>query len=376
MRTAVQGWKDRVIPQWLKPGTYIRSLSARLKSCPDACRSSARAFPQAVQPCQDTKHLKIVVRAGLIAACLLCSGVPMLMSQDAPANAAPVVQAPAGAAGPIAIVPLDAKNPDSAATVTGALEVSRGRAVIGASGTVTSGAQTTQVILPRRGMLRVCAATTVKLAADSGVAAGELPGLLIAMDHGALEMSFATTEAPVKNADVLMTPEFRILIDGPGAAEVKVRLGEHGDTCVDNSGENAPYVLVSSVFDGGAYRVQPGQRVMFQNGSLHEVVDQEKEPCGCPPDAPKGNEFPLAASEGLTAKPAPVVSASPGASGVQPQTTGTLAVNGADRALVVADAAKTDAQATPVTPAPAATKPHKQHSAFVRFFRRLFGAED
>jgi len=43
---------------------------------------------------------------------------------------------------------------------------------------------------------------------------------------------------------------------------------------------------------------------------------------------------------------------------------------------VVADAAKTDAQATPVTPAPAATKPHKQHSAFVRFFRRLFGAED
>jgi hypothetical protein len=298
----------------------------------------------------------------------------MLMSQDVPANAAPVVQALAGAAGPIAIVPLDAKNPDSAATVTGALEVSRGRAVIGVSGTVTSGAETTQVILPRRGTLRVCGATTVKLAADSGVAAGELPGLLIAMDHGALEMSFATTEAPVKNADVLMTPEFRILIDGPGAAEVKVRLGEHGDTCVDNSGANAPYVLVSSVFDGGAYRVQPGQRVMFQNGSLHEVVDQEKEPCGCPPDAPKGNEFPLAASEGLTAKPAPVVSG--GLAGGQPETSETLAVNGADRAAGAADAAKTDAAAAAVTPAAVTTKPHKQHSAFVRFFRRLFGAED
>jgi hypothetical protein len=215
-------------------------------------------------------------------------------------------------------------------------------------------------------MLRVCAATTVKLAADSGVAAGEMPGLLIAMDHGALEMSFATTQAPVKNADILMTPEFRILIDGPGAAEVKVRLGEHGDTCVDNAGADAPYVLVSSVFDGGAYRVQPGQRVMFQHGSLHEVVDQEKEPCGCPPDAPKGNEFPLAASEGLTAQPAPVVSAGP-------TTTGMLAVNGADRA---ADAGKTEAAATPAAPAPVAEKPHKQHSAFVRFLRRLFGAED
>ncbi len=83
-------------------------------------------------------------------------------------------------------------------------------------------------------------------------------------------------------ADTLLTPYFRILIGGPSAADVKVRLGDHGDTCVDNAGANAPYVVVTSVFDGGVYRVQPGQRVMFENGSLHEVVDEEKEPCGCP----------------------------------------------------------------------------------------------
>jgi len=39
---------------------------------------------------------------------------------------------------------------------------------------------------------------------------------------------------------------------------VKVRLGAQGDTCVDNAGVNVSYVLVSSVFEGGAYRVQPG----------------------------------------------------------------------------------------------------------------------
>jgi hypothetical protein len=297
--------------------------------------------------------------------------LPALCAQDAAA-----VQTPVAAGGPIAIVPLDSKAPGSAALVTGALEVSQGKAVIAASGSVTSGEDTTQVILPHRGMLRVCASTTVKLAADSSVPAGDVPGLLIAIDHGALEMSFATSQAPVRNADVLLTPDFRILIDGPGAAEVKVRLGPHGDTCVDNAGANAPYVLVSSVFDGGAYRVQPGQRVMFQHGSLHEVVDQEKEPCGCPPAAPKGNEFPLAQSEGLTKTQTPVVSA--GATGAQPETSGTLAVNGADRAPVAADAAKTGvapAQAGTAT-APMVTKPHKQHSAFVRFFRRLFGAED
>ena len=97
---------------------------------------------------------------------------------------------------------------------------------------MTSGTTTTQVTLPHRGMLRVCASTTVKLASDSSVPAGETPGLLMAMDHGAVELSFATGP----NSDILMTPDFRILIGGPGAAEVKVRLGEHGDTCVDNAG--------------------------------------------------------------------------------------------------------------------------------------------
>jgi len=39
------------------------------------------------------------------------------------------------------------------------------------------------------------------------------------------------------------------------------------------------------------------------------VVDQEQEPCGCPPDAPVGNEFPLAQSEGLAPLAAPAGSA-------------------------------------------------------------------
>src|SRR5215472_9034696 len=206
------------------------------------------------------------------------------------ATALPPVAATASAS-PIAIVPIDAS-----ASVTGALQVTAGKAIIATTGTVTSGTKTTEVTLPHRGVLRVCASTTVKLAADTSVPEGETPGLLMAMDHGAIETSFATG----RNSDVLLTPDFRILIGAPGSAEVKVRLGQHGDTCVDNPGSDAPYVLVTSVFDGGAYRVQPGQRVMFQHGSLQEVVDQEKEPCGClPAPSPGSNEFPAAQSAGL-----------------------------------------------------------------------------
>jgi hypothetical protein len=277
--------------------------------------------------------------------------------------------APAVISGPIAIVPLDGAHPDQAAVVTGALEVSQGKAVIVASGTITSGAQTTSVTLPRRGVLRVCASTTVKLAADSSVPAGETPGLMMALDHGAVELSFATG----RNSDILMTPDFRILIGGPGSADVKVRLGQHGDTCVDNAGVDAPYVLVTSVFDAGDYRVQPGQRVMFERGSLHEVVDHEKEPCGCPPAAANGNEFPLAQSEGLapTPKAAPAVvpldqSAAP-AQVVPP--------------LVYKSEEHAPQPAAEPTPAPAAAtseaKPaeKKKGSKLGRFFRKLFGAE-
>jgi len=299
----------------------------------------------------------------LIAAVL--SAAPLLCAQ---APAAP--QPPSPDAGPIAIVPLDSKNPDRAATVTGALEVSQGKAIIVASGAVTSGAETTEVVLPRRGVLRVCASTTVKLAADASVPAGEVPGLLMAMDHGAVEASFAAG----RNSDILLTPDFRILIAGPGAAEVKVRLGQQGDTCVDNAGIDAPYVLVTGVFDGGAYRVQPGQRVMFQHGSLHEVVDQEKEPCGCPPSAPKGNEFPLAQSEGLAplAKPAPsTANQSPAA----PQVVEPLVYKSPEQAPPpAATPAAAPAAGAAASPAAAKKKPGF-FSGIGKFFRRIFGAE-
>jgi hypothetical protein len=296
-----------------------------------------------------------------------------LQAEPAAANTgqtAPAQENSAVAPRPLAIVPLDSKVPGAAAEVTGGMQVFNGRAFIAANGTITAGGQTTQVTLPYRGTLRVCASTTVKLAADSSVPAGEVPGLMIAMDQGAIEASFATG----RDSDVVMTPDFRILIGAPGAAEVKVRLGQGGDTCVDNAGVNAPYVLVSSVFDGGAYRVQPGQRVMFQHGNLREVVDQEREPCGCPPEVKGPNDFPLAQSEGLapTLHPAPPPIEPVGHPG---DATGAMVYNAAEHAPPAAETAP----AAPATPAAApATTPGKKPGFFKRvghLFKRMFGAD-
>jgi hypothetical protein len=305
--------------------------------------------------------------AGLLSLAILLAGASSLCAQTPPVQATPAVQATETEAGPIAIVPLDSKNPDRAANVTGALKVSQGNAIIVASGTITSGAETTEVILPHRGVLRVCASTSVNLAADSSIPGGEIPGLMIAMDHGAVEASFATGQ----NSDILVTPDFRILIGGPGAAEVRVRLGQHGDTCVDNAGVNAPYVLVSSIFESGAYRVQAGQHVMFQHGSLREVVDNEKEPCGCPPAAPKGNEFPLAQSEGLAPTPkAPQADTTLNQRAAPPQVVPPLVHSNAAHAPQQAEGTA----ATTATKPPAKKRPGL-FSSVGKFFRRIFGAE-
>jgi hypothetical protein len=248
--------------------------------------------------------------------------------------------------------------------------------MIAKNGAISSGAGTTEVTLPHRGILRVCASTTVKLAADTGVPQDDVPGLMMVMDRGAIEASFATG----RNSDILLTPDFRILIGGPGSADVKVRLGPQGDTCVDNAGTNAPYVLVTSVFDGGIYRVQAGQRVMFQHGSVNSVVDQEKEPCGCPaPPHADSNEFPLAQSAGLAPLPPP------GPPGVVPpgtpqEATDTFVHKSGDPppdSAVVAVAQMPPPVSIP-TVKPVKVKQERKPTFITRmghFFRRLFGAE-
>ena len=198
-------------------------------------------------------------------------------------------------------------------TISGSLEVANGKAAVGNNGSITAGDKTAEISLARGGTLRLCSTTTVHLSRDNSIAGAESSALMLALDRGALEASYATG----RYSDVLMTPDLRILISGPGHADLKIRVSAKGDTCLDNHGPNAPYITVTSLLEGGLYRVQPNQRVLFEHGSLNEVVDNEAEPCGCPPanletaksvdgsSSAADNPFPLAQSEGLAKPPPP-----------------------------------------------------------------------
>jgi hypothetical protein len=329
---------------------------------------------------------------------------------------AAAVQVLYGQEAPIAYVPT------AGVSVSGSLSVENGRASIGNNGTITAGDSTADVKLERGGELEVCASTKVHLSRDTSVAGTADSALMIALDRGALEASYQ----PGKYSDVLLTPDLRILISGPGTADLKIRVNQKGDTCLDNHGASAPYVTVTSQFEGGVYRVQANQRVMFEGGSLQKIVDNEVEPCGCPSSVPVSvaqtgatdnanaaapgktvaegkNPFPMAQSEGLAPAPAtpttPVVPAgtahaqvqapitydaaatpnpqAPGAAGKEPACKGTmtpgcpnLSISNPTASLST-ESAQDTAQIPAVQPAP-----QKQGGFFHsigHFFSKVFG---
>jgi hypothetical protein len=212
--------------------------------------------------------------------------------------------------------------------VSGAVDISHGETLLGNGSAITAGEQAVKITLQRGGSLRLCSTSTVHLSKDRSIPDPASSALMMALDRGAIEANYVVG----KYSDVLLTPDLRILISGPGQADLSIRVNTKGDTCIDNHGAEAPYITVSSQLEGGAYRVLPDQRVSFQNGSLREVVDHEPELCGCPTlpvnsvassgktgnnPAPAGSAvggpsstpadtaFPLAQSEGLAAAPKP-----------------------------------------------------------------------
>lgn len=251
------------------------------------------------------------------ASCLLCFAALL---------PAPTLQAQIGASPYIGRTGAQALQ-GNGVQLAGDVRVANGEMQLGNGSSITAGTETVPITLTRGGELQLCASTSVHLSRDRSIDAPDASGLMLALDRGAIEAHYPTG----KYSDVLLTPDLRILISGPGDADIAIRVSRQGDTCIDNRGPNAPYITVSSQLEGGIYRVQPGQHVSFQHGSLREVVDTEHEPCGCPtpvsvaeagtpgaaspaaPGHPVGGPsstaadtaFPLAVSEGLSPTPLP-----------------------------------------------------------------------
>jgi hypothetical protein len=291
------------------------------------------------------------------------------------------------------------------ATVAGALEVSNGRAVLVGNTTVTARDRVAEIALHRGGMVKVCATSGLHLTAGKSAEGTTAVPLMLALDRGAIEVQMAAT-----TRDVVMTPDLRFTMRGAGPLDLELRVTRNGDTCVENRGAQAPVLDVEDQFGEAAYELRAGQHVLFEHGSLKEVVDHESSSCGCPPEAmmsvadallhPAGagngtagdaataekpaaeqHPFPAAVSAGLA--PAAAVPQAP-AGAAHTQVSATLSSNeGADSLAGPKPAEKTPASA----PAPAAVAapasvaapqaaPEPKHDlvhSIGRFFKHIFG---
>jgi hypothetical protein len=296
------------------------------------------------------------------------------------------------------------------ATVAGALEVTNGQAVLVGSTTVTARDHAAEVTLSRGGTVRVCATSGLHVTAGKG--ATPVP-LMLALDRGAIEVQTAATPN-----DVVMTPDLRFAMRSEGPLDLRIRVTRNGDTCVENRGEKAPALSVADQFGEATYELRAGQHVLFEHGSLKEVVDHESSACGCPPEpvvsvadsgvtsatpaapgsavaaksAAEQHPFPAAVSAGLAPAP-PVPQAPAGVVHAQVSTTlsyGATGSGGTDSAGTETAAGSSTLQATQPSatqtagettavgtaqapPPPPAPPPSGVVHSIGRFFKRLFG---
>jgi len=233
------------------------------------------------------------------------------------------------------------------ATVAGALEVTNGKAVLIGSTTVTARDHVAEVALNRGGSVRVCATSGLHVTAGKGATPAPL---MLALDRGAIEVQMTATPN-----DIVMTPDLRFSMRNEGPLDLRIRVTKNGDTCVENRGAQAPALSVADQFGESTYELRAGQHVLFEHGSLKEVVDHESSACGCPPEpvvsvadsgvtsatpaapgsplaaksAADQHPFPAAVSDGL-APPPPVPQAPAGTVHAQVSTTLSYGASGSD----------------------------------------------
>ena len=165
--------------------------------------------------------------------------------------------------------------PKRDATVTGSTDEMEGQAVLMGAASITAKDHTAPVKLSRGGTVRVCQTSQLKITESREVAVAA--PLLFSLDRGAIEI-----ETNATSSDSIMTPDLRFTIRTPGPLDVRLRVARNGDTCVENRGAIAPTLAVSDAFGESMYEVSAGQHVLFEHGSVREVVDHETTPCGCP----------------------------------------------------------------------------------------------
>jgi hypothetical protein len=154
---------------------------------------------------------------------------------------------------------------------SGSLVETGSRVASGSS--ITAGDETAILRLTRGGEVRVCPGTTVSVSTSSN---GN--DLMLGMNRGAMETHYGLAES----VDSVLTPDFRIVLPGPGEFNLAISTDAHGDTCVGSLPGSTSSAVIAELLGNGTYEIKPEQQVVFRHGRL-DSVEPAVASCGCPP---------------------------------------------------------------------------------------------
>jgi len=162
------------------------------------------------------------------------------------------------------------------ASVKGAVVLANAGTKVLSGSSISAGDQLATLKLERGGSMLICPHTSLAVTSSQN---GRQ--LLFSMNTGNLEMDYPIGAA----ADNLLTPDFRLLLPGPGRLHLAVRVNAKGDTCVQSLASNTSAVVVSEGMGDESYQVKPNEAVIFNGGRISGAMPTH-DSCGCPAPPP------------------------------------------------------------------------------------------
>ena len=156
------------------------------------------------------------------------------------------------------------------ASVKGSVILAGSGMRVGSGSTVSAGRTAASLRLERGGEVRVCPGTSVSVTASS-----RSQGLMLSLDAGTIETDYSVGSS----ADTIQTPDFRIMLPGPGDFHFAVAADRLGNACVRALDGNSASIVVTEMMGEGSYQVRPNEQVTFSKGSVANAVPFGR--CGC-----------------------------------------------------------------------------------------------